>query len=111
MRIMDDEALDEAQETLAALDALVTGGPETPHDEIAEAMRRLAGLRNRIIEKAREGKATPECRDRANALMSLAYGAEFPLIGFHHHRIVQTRDGLRALVAECGAQVMKAKPT
>ena len=37
--------------------------------------------------------------DRANMLVSIAVGAEFPVTGLHWDRIEKTRDGLRALLA------------
>ncbi len=65
--------------------------------EIAEAVRCIVAWRNAMIEAYRAGGAGREALDRANALVSLAHGAEYPLVGFHRDRIEQARDEIARL--------------
>lgn len=82
---------------VGALDAAIALGPDAPHQDIADAVRCVIDLRNHVIALKREGKLNQAQVDQANSLVSLAYGAEHPLIGFHLHRLEQTRDGARKL--------------
>lgn len=82
-----------------ALDQTIASGPTAPHEEIAVAVGCVIALRNEILECTRSGQVDKELLDQANSLVSLAYGAEHPLIGVHLHRLKQTRDGVSALRA------------
>lgn len=86
-----------AESCVSALDAAIAHGADAPHDEIAHAVRCVIELRNRIIAQSRAGRFDRRHVNQANALVSLAHGAEHPLIGFHLHRLEQTRDGVKAL--------------
>lgn len=95
---MNDRTIIETAGTcVSALDAAIEHGPDAPHEEIAGAVRCVIALRNQIIELKREGRLEQRHVDQANALVSLAHGAEHPLIGFHLHRLEQTRDGAKEL--------------
>jgi hypothetical protein len=80
------------------LDEALAAGPKLEHEDLVVAIRCVAELRNELVARWRQGEAPREMLDRANALLSLAYGAQAPLIGIHLHRIEQTRDGLKRLL-------------
>lgn len=101
---MDREARERAQSAILALEAVLQKGPRVPHREVAEAIGYLILMRNRLIDSARAGKAPRTWLDQANSLVSLSYGAENPLIGFHMHRLEQTRDGLKALLSSASTR-------
>lgn len=95
----------EAGETaLAHLDHLLAQRPERVHDELTHAMRGIVRVRDRLIERLRStNEPSPTLRkrlDRANILVSTAFGAQFPVTGVHWERIEKTRDGLKALMSE-----------
>ncbi len=75
-------------------------GPEVTHQELQAATNAVISFRDRAIRKHREGAASEACLDRANALVSLAYGAEFPLSGLHFSRIALTCEGMSRLLVE-----------
>lgn len=95
---MDADMRRHAGEALEAIDAVLRAGPNVEHTAIQAATNSVIAFRNRAIDERRAGAVTPDILDRVNALVSLAYGAEFPLSGLHLHRLEQTRDGLRALL-------------
>lgn len=95
---LDGQLRQDAESAIRHLDDVIAMGPRAPHRDISEAVQKVVQLRNRAIDQARTGGVPHACVDRANSLLSLAYGAEFPLIGFHQHRLEQTRDGIKALL-------------
>ena len=95
---MDAELQRHAREAIERLDHVLERGAEVNHAEIQAATLSVVAFRDRALEKHREGTATDTCLDGANALLSLAYGGEFPLSGLHRHRFEQTRDGMRELL-------------
>jgi len=97
---MDAEARRCAEKAIAGLDAILETGAATPHEEVAETVRSVVAFRDRIIALTRQGAASPEMRDRANAAVSLAYGSENPVAGFHRHRLERTRHTLRELLED-----------
>ena len=101
---MDREARERAQSAILALEAVLEKGPRVPHREVAEAIGYLILMRNRLIDRARAETASRTWLDQANSLVSLSYGAENPLIGFHMHRLEQTRDGLKALLSSASTR-------
>jgi hypothetical protein len=96
--MMDEEARREAERAMEALEAAIAHGPQAPHQEVADAVRCMIALRDHLLERARRGDDTRTALARVNSLVSLAHGAEHPLIGFHLHRLEQTRDGLAELL-------------
>lgn len=78
-----------------ALEATLEYGPDAPHEEIARAVRCVIDLRDHVLELNRSGQLDQHHADQANSLVSLAHGAEQPLIGVHLHRLEQTRDGVK----------------
>lgn len=95
---MDAQLRNSASTAIRSLDKVIAKGPKVPHQDVSSAVNCVVSFRNRAIDMARQGTASRDCVDRANALVSLAYGADFPLIGFHLHRLEQTRDGMKALL-------------
>ncbi len=82
---------------IAALDAAMAEGPEVRHAEIQAAARAVIAVRDQAIEDVRAGAAEQGVLDQTNALVSLSYGAEFPLSGLHLRRLKQAREGLHDL--------------
>jgi hypothetical protein len=95
---MDLEMQSRARDAIARFDHILDRELEVAHADIQAAVNAVVAFRNRAIQKHREGAVSDECLDRANALVSLAYGAEFPLSGLHRRRFERTRDGMRALL-------------
>ncbi|WP_139215010.1 hypothetical protein [Palleronia marisminoris] len=73
-------------------------GSEATHAEIHAATLAIIALRNRAIQRHRDGAASDACLGEANALVSLAYGGEFPLSGLHQDRFEQARDAMQRLL-------------
>ncbi|WP_152527961.1 hypothetical protein [Lutibaculum baratangense] len=84
-------------------DVLAKDGREISHAELAGAVRCIVAYRDGLIAARRAGRCTREELDRVNALLSLAHGAEYPLIGFHRHRIEQARDEIARMLADGAA--------
>ena len=95
---MDGGTREAADEAIRRLDRVIATGSDVTHDDVQAAVTSVVAFRNRLIAEYREGRADRDRLDGANALVSLAYGAEFPLTGFHLRRFEQTRDGLKALI-------------
>ena len=95
---MDERLQQYAHAAIARLDHVLEHGAHVDHAEIQAATLAVIAFRDRALERHREGTASDACLDGANALVSLAYGGEFPLSGLHRHRFEQTRDGMRALL-------------
>jgi hypothetical protein len=96
--MMDAELRHHARTAVDRLDHVLARGSAVTHDEIHAASLSVIAFRDRALERRREGAANDTCLARANALVSLAYGGEFPLSGLHRERFRQTRDGMRALL-------------
>jgi hypothetical protein len=97
--LIDQQSRRYAETAIAALDEVIAAGPQAAHEDVASAVRCVAAMRNHMLAEVRNGDVSRTCLDRANTLLSLAYGAQAPLMGFHLRRIKQTRDGLAALLA------------
>src|SRR3546814_10412883 len=94
---MDTQSRRYAETAIAALDEVIAAGPQVAHEDVASAVRCVAALRDHMLAEVRNGGDSRTGLNRANALLSLAYGAQAPLIGLNPHRIQQTRDGLSHL--------------
>lgn len=95
---MDEISRQQAQSAIEAFEAAIEQGSKVKHEQIAEAVRRLIALRNQLLERTRAGDIDGAPLPQVNALVSLAHGAEHPLIGVHLHRMEQARDSLRTLI-------------
>lgn len=95
---MNEATREVGREAIRSLDRVIGQGSDIRHTEVQAAVMGVIALRNRLIAEHREGRADPASLAQANALVSLAYGAEFPLTGFHRHRFEKTRDALKALI-------------
>ncbi len=100
--MMDAEMREHADEAVARLGHVLDRGADVRHPEIQAAVNAVVAFRNRAVAKHREGAVSEGCLDRANALVSLAYGAEFPLSGLHRKRFDQTRAGIKELLETAG---------
>ncbi|SEP72813.1 hypothetical protein SAMN05216548_101353 [Faunimonas pinastri] len=86
-----------AEKVVTDLDAIIRNKPKELHEPLTDAIRPLLRVRERMIYAFREGP-TPGTRaqlDDLNALVSLAYGAEYPQVGVDWEKIQDTRDELR----------------
>ncbi|MFD1911042.1 hypothetical protein [Halodurantibacterium flavum] len=108
--MIDRQMRDHATQAIERLDQVIGRGPDAEHDEVRAAMEGVVAFRNRAVERYRTGEIDRACLDAANSLLSLAFGAEFPLSGFHVHRLEQTRDGLRALLGAGDTEVRQNGP-
>lgn len=97
---MDVELQRHARDAIKTIDIVLREGLQVEHAGIQAATNDVVAFRNRVIERFRHGAVDRAVLDRANSLVSLAYGAEFPLSGLHLHRLEQTRDGLRKLLED-----------
>ena len=97
---MDAELQRHARDAISRLDQVLKRGADVTHAEIRAATLSVLAFRDRALVKHREGTASDACLDSANALVSLAYGGEFPLSGLHHRRFEQTRDEMGRLLAD-----------
>jgi hypothetical protein len=95
---MDAELQRHAREAISRLEHVLDRGADVSHAEIQAATLSVIAFRDRALAKHREGTASEACLKRANQLLSLAYGSEFPLSGLHRDRFEQTRDGMRGLL-------------
>ena len=83
---MDAAMQSHARDAIARLDHVLDRGGAVTHSDIKAAVNAVVAFRNRAIEKHRQGTISDGCPDGANALVSLAYRAQFPLSGLHRHR-------------------------
>lgn len=97
---MDAVLQHHARQAIARLQHALNQGPDVEHRDIRAATLSVFAFRNRTIEMHQKGAISDRCLRQANALASLAYGAEFPLSGLHRHRLEQARDGMRNLLLE-----------
>ncbi|WP_206454251.1 hypothetical protein [Aurantimonas marina] len=95
---MNAELQRHVHEAIARLDHVLERGADASHAEIQAATLSILAFRDRALKMHREGTASKTYLDKANVLLSLAYGGEFPLSGLHHNRFEQTRDGLRQML-------------
>ncbi len=96
--MMDRELREAGRTAIRRLDRVCRTGPGVSHEDVQQAVTCVAAFRNRAIALHRDGRVDRQCRDVASALLSLAYGVEFPLSSFHAKRFKQTRDVLQALI-------------
>jgi hypothetical protein len=94
---MNAPHLREAAEAVRARVDAVCSDPAPEHEEIAAAVRSVVELRNRCIAECRAGRLSRERLERANAALSLAFGAEFPLMGLRLKRLARARDAIGSM--------------
>jgi hypothetical protein len=90
---------------VAALDRALHDRPDRLYDDVAEAVRCLVHFRDELIERGRAGgdAAIADRLRRANSLLSLVVGGEYPVIGLHRERLEKARDALDKLRREACA--------
>jgi hypothetical protein len=85
-----------------ALDRALRDQPDRLYDDVAEAVRCLVRFRDEMIERQR---SDPDAETggrlrRANAILSLVVGGEYPIAGLHRERLEKARDALDKLRKE-----------
>jgi hypothetical protein len=96
--MMDPEMQQHVHDAVARIGHVLERGADVEHAEVQAAVNAVVAFRNRAIERHRARATSADLLDRANALLSLAYGAEFPLSGLHRRRFEQTRAGMQRLL-------------
>jgi hypothetical protein len=96
--MMDPELQQHSHNAIAHIERILDGDRNIRHIDVQTAVNAVVAFRDRLIEKQREDNGLTECLNQANAFVSLAYGAEFPLSGLHRHRLEQVRQGMLKLI-------------
>jgi len=96
--MMDPEMQQHARDAAARIGDLLERGADVEHAEVHAAVNAVVAFRNRAIDRHCADAASTDLLDQANALVSLAYSAEFPLSGLHRRRFKQTRAGMQSLL-------------
>ncbi|HYH21396.1 MAG TPA: hypothetical protein VD995_22540 [Azospirillum sp.] len=89
-------------DALGILDRILAASPDdTPtaetYNAMAEASRCLVRMRDGLIARRRAGEEVGQRLDHVNAVLSVAFGGEYPLVGVRRKRIEKARDLLRGL--------------
>ena len=82
-----------------AFTRIVDDKPEITHQTLAAAVRHIIQLRDALIVERRTTPSRQADEDllRVNSVLSLASGAEFPLVGIRWERIIALRNALREM--------------
>jgi hypothetical protein len=96
--MMDADMRQHARDAVARIGHLLERGANVEHAEVQAAVNAVVAFRNRAIDRHCADATSTDLLDRANALVSLAYGAEFPLSGLHRRRFEQTRAGMQRML-------------
>jgi hypothetical protein len=100
---MADVPREHCRTALSVLDRVVEESPDRMTGELPEAVRALVRLRDRLIEQRRPAPGSRDLQarlDRANAILSVVTGGEYPLVGVRRQRIVEARDALAEIAEE-----------
>ena len=91
---------DPGREALQAIDKLLSDRPKKIGHDFSDATRRMSAFRDLLIGRVRKTQADADRRDlaRANAVLSVIVGSEFPLGEVPWPHIEQAREELAALV-------------
>jgi hypothetical protein len=95
---MDTILRDHGLAAIRAIEAAIGAGPGARHEDVRQAVLPLVAFRDRAVALHVEGAVERDLLDRANALVSLAYGAQFPLAGMHLDRLEDAREHLQSLL-------------
>jgi hypothetical protein len=88
------EAIDSAVDRI---DQAMSASGDIGHEEVAAAVRDVICVRDTVLRAVRSSELPADRLQEINAIVSLAFGTAFPLIGVHLHRFEQARDALRSL--------------
>jgi hypothetical protein len=94
------------RQAVAELENALRLPPNELGEEVDEAERTVARLRDRLIDRLRQDAAAAEAPrwgaalDRVNAALSLIVGVEYPAAGLQRKSLEQARDTLKAVLAE-----------
>lgn len=92
-----DEVRAEIEAAIRRIDQALAAAGDAGHEEVAAGVRQVIRVRDRMLHAVGRGELPADSLDRINAIVSLAFGTAFPLIGVHLHRFEQTRNALRSL--------------
>lgn len=95
---MKPDVLQSGRDALGILDRMVAERPADHFQPMSEAVRKLIEMRNGLIAHHRAdggGKPPEGSLSDLNAMISVAIGAQYPIVGIKRERIEQTRDALR----------------
>jgi hypothetical protein len=82
----------DCREAIRCLDRAMAELPAKLSEDVDEAERVLARVRDRLIELARRERRRPVALDRVNVALSLVVGVEYPLGGLHRDVVRQARE-------------------
>ena len=88
---------DDIDAALAAMDRALRDQPDAVYQDLVEAVRRLTGLRDKLICERRHGVIVGDQLDRLNAVLSLVVAAEYPLEGERLERLEAARRELASI--------------
>ncbi|MFZ3237151.1 MAG: hypothetical protein WA184_17500 [Stellaceae bacterium] len=109
---MNADPCSHCREAVAKLDYLLRNHPAETADELTDAVRCSVALRDRMIERRRQGDHNPAHEQRlrqVNAVISAIVAGEFPLMGIRWQRIKGARDLLKKVLAEEEAEAAAAE--
>lgn len=91
---MRRDGLDQAT---AALDRAIEDREDHIQQDLADAVRRIVAVRDRLIAERRRGIDPGDRLARLNAVLSHVVAGEYPLAGIRRQRIEEARDELAAI--------------
>jgi hypothetical protein len=98
--VLSSKTAELARSSVALLDHALGLPPAQLGQEVDEAEREIAQLRDVLIAELRAGQsAVREPLDRVNAALSLLVGVEYPAAGIQRDALKQARDTLAAIAA------------
>jgi hypothetical protein len=99
-----EEALrGDCRKALEVLDRVLEEPAATMTGDLPEAVRALVRLRNRLIgllDSAGGAEPVREKLDRANAILSVVTGGEYPMVGVRRERLAHAREALGRLAED-----------
>lgn len=96
---MEADLRQAASVAVERLDRAHAEHPNLEHEDVRAAVNAVIDFRDKVLVATRQGRADRGTLDRANSVVSLAYGAEFPLVGLPRERLAQARDAMAALAS------------
>ncbi|EKV28914.1 hypothetical protein C882_0677 [Caenispirillum salinarum AK4] len=87
------------ERAVAALDRALDKSPDGAKDDLTDAIRAVAELRDDRVKRWRHTGAADDRHglDAVNAILSLLAGLEYPLAGIKWKRVSEARDSLKKL--------------
>jgi hypothetical protein len=95
--------LDDGRSALTQLEHIVEEHPQKISEAMAEAVGRVVRLRDRLIDERRQGDTSPDGKarlDRANGILSLLVGVEYPVKSIHWKSVCEARDAMKDMLPQ-----------